>query len=274
MRNSLIVSAAAHATIVVLALVVFPSPEELSPVQTRALPVELITIGEVTNLKRQQKVEKPKPVEEPKPPQPKPVEKTRVEPKPEPAPPPPPEKKAEPMPDKAVEKEKEKEKPREVEKKKEAPKPPQKKPEKKKTFDPNQIAKLLDKSPDTSPKSEQYEAEEDFDAPVTDDPAAALTMSEMDAVRQRIQKCWNVRDFVGSADAGKLFAKIHVNLNQDGSVSGFPSIVETSRVPLSRLFAERAIQTVRDCAPYDFLPADKFGNWRDNTFNFDMSGMM
>lgn len=275
MRNSVLLSAAAHFVIVALALVAFPSPEELPSVQTRALPVELVTIDQVTNLKSTKKVEKPKPVEKPEPPKPEEPEKPVVEarPEPKPTPQPPPEEKAEPLPEKKVEKKEEKPKP--VEKKEDKkPTPPKKEPEKKKSFDPNQIAKLLDKSPDTARKTEALESTEDFESPVTDDPSAAMTMSEIDAVRQRVRQCWNVRDFVGSADADKLTATIRFALNQDGSLSGFPSISKTSGGSLSRLFAERAIQAVQKCAPYDFLPPDKFTSWRDMTLTFNLSEMM
>lgn len=274
MRNSVLLSAAAHVVIMALALVAFPSPEELPSVPTRALPVELVTIDQVTNLKSTKKVEKPKPVEKPEPPKPEEQEKPKNEPKPEPKPtPPPPEEKVEPIPDKQAEKREEKPKP--VEKKAEKkPTPPKKEPEKKKSFDPNQIAALLDKSPDKAPKSTPLESTEDFEAPATDDPFAAMTMSEIDAVKQRVQSCWNIRDFAGSADADKLTATVKFSLNQDGSLSGIPTIARTSGGSLSRLFGERAVQAVQKCAPYDFLPPDKFTSWRDMRLNFSMSEMM
>ena len=274
MRKPVLLSAAAHVVIVSLALVAFPSPEELPSVQTRALPVELVTIDQVTNLKSMKKVEKPKPVEKPEPPKPEP-EKPVAEPKPEPkpTPPPPPEEKAEIIQEKKVEKKEEKPKP--VEKKEEKkPTPPKKEPEKKKSFDPNQIAALLDKTPDTARKTEALESTEDFESPVTDDPSAAMTMSEIDAVRQKVQRCWNIRDFAGSADADTLSATIRFSLNQDGSLAGFPSIAKTSGGSLSRLFAERAIQAVQKCAPYDFLPPDKFTSWRDMRLDFSLADMM
>ena len=258
MRNSVLLSAAAHVVIMALALVAFPSPEELPSVPTRALPVELVTIDQVTNLKSTKKVEKPKPVEKPEPPKPEEQEKPKNE---------------EPIPDKQAEKREEKPKP--VEKKAEKkPTPPKKEPEKKKSFDPNQIAALLDKSPDKAPKSTPIESTEDFEAPATDDPFAAMTMSEIDAVKQRVQSCWNIRDFAGSADADKLTATVKFSLNQDGSLSGIPTIARTSGGSLSRLFGERAVQAVQKCAPYDFLPTDKFTSWRDMRLNFSMSEMM
>ena len=268
MRNPVLISAAAHVVVVALALVAFPSPEELPSVPTRALPVELVTIDQVTNLKSTKKVDKPKPVEKPEPPKPEEPVKAKAEPKPEPKPtPPPPEEKAEVVP------EKKEEKPKPVEKKEDKkPTPPKKEPEKK--FDPSNIAALLDKAPDKAPKSTPLESTEDFEAPATDDPAAALTMSETDALRQRVEQCWKVGRLLGAADADKLRATIRFGLNPDGSLVGPPTIVRSSGGAGSRLLAEHAIQAVQLCAPYDFLPADKYTSWRDNTFNFDLGGMM
>jgi hypothetical protein len=269
MRNPVLISAAAHVVIVALALVAFPSPEELPSVPTRALPVELVTIDQVTNLKSTKKVDKPKPVEKPEPPKPEEPVKAKAEPKPEPkpTPPPPPEKKAEVIP------EKKEEKPKPVEKKEDKkPTPPKKEPEKK--FDPSNIAALLDKVPDKAPKSTPLESTEDFEAPATDDPAAALTMSETDALRQHVGNCWIVSGSVGNADAEKLRATVRFGLNPDGSLSGVPVIVKKSSVTGSNEFAGSVIRAIQNCAPYDFLPADKYTSWRDNTFNFDLGGMM
>lgn len=275
MRKSVYLSAAAHVSVIALAFVAFPSPEELPSVQTRALPVELVTIDEMTNMKKQQKVEKPKPVEKPEPPKPQEVEKPTPEPKPEPTPtPPPPEEKAEPLPEKKVEKKEEKPKP--VEKKVEKPTPPQKEPEKKKTFDPNQIAALLDKTPDTSPKSEPTETvEEDFDAPVTDDPTARLTMSEIDAFKAQMQRCWSVP--AGAPNAEQLIVKIKVYLNQDGSLAGPPELMDRTQMLTGgsyyRAAAESAVRAIRMCQPFK-MPADKYTSWRELDIRFDPREML
>ncbi|MDO9126433.1 cell envelope integrity protein TolA [Parvibaculum sp.] len=273
MRNSVLLSAAAHVVIVALALVAFPSPEELPSVQTRALPVELVTIDEVTNLKRLKKVEKPKPVEEPEPPKPVEKEKPKPEPKPQPAPtpPPPPEEKVEPIPDKAVEK---KEPPKPVEKKVEKPKPPQKQPEPKKTFDPNQIAALLDKTPDSSSKPQpQQQSEQEFDTPVTDDPAAKLTMSEIDAFKVQMQRCWSVP--AGAPEP--IVVMIRVYLAQDGSLASPPELMDKTKLVTGgsyyRAAADSALRAIRLCQPFK-MPADKYTSWREIELKFDPREMM
>lgn len=273
MRNSVILSAASHVVIVALALVAFPSPEELPSVQTRALPVELVTIDEVTNLKRLQKVEKPKEIEKPEPPKPVEEDKPIAEPKPRPtpAPPPPPEEEVEPLPDKEAEK---KEPPKPVEKKVEKPKPPQKQPEPKKAFDPNQIAALLDKTPETSSKPQpQLEAEEEFETPVTDDPTAKLSMSEIDAFKVQMQRCWSVP--AGAPEP--IVVKIKVYLNQDGSIASPPELMDKSKLVTGgsyyRAAADAALRAIRLCQPFE-MPAEKYTSWREIDLNFDPREMM
>lgn len=276
MRKPLIFSVASHVAIMLFTFVAFPSPEELPAMETRALPVELVTIDEVTNLKRQQKVEKPKPVEEPAPPRPQEPAPPRPEPKPTPAPtpPPPPEEKVEPLPEKKVEKKEEKPKPAEKKEDKK-PTPPRKEPEKK-TFDPNQIAALLDKTPDRAPPPQpQQSADTEFDAPRTDDASAPLTMSEIDAFRAQMRRCWTVP--AGSPNAEQLVVRIKVYLNADGSLSGAPELQDRAQMltggPYYRAAAESALRAIRLCAPYK-MPADKYSRWRELDLKFDPREML
>jgi hypothetical protein len=234
----------------------------------------------MTNLKRQAKkiAETPKPVETPKPKpepeKPKPVQpEAKVEPEPAP---PEPEEKAEPIPDKTAEKKPEEKKP-------EPPKPEQKKPvvekkkpekPKKKAFDPTKIAALLNKIPDAASQPDEAKpTEEKADAPETDDPDSPMTVSELDALRQKINQCFNTGALAGTVDADKMFADVSFSLNEDGSVAGQVSIDKTGPGS-SRLLAEYARTAILKCAPYDKLPRDKFSSWRDVTATFTLSGMM
>lgn len=269
MRNSVFFSVAVHGLVVAIALASLPAPEELPTVETRALPVDIITVDELTNLKRLPKVEKP-PVDEPEPP--KEIERPKADAPPTPpppAPPPPPEQEPEPLPEKIVEK---KEPPKPVEKKVEKPAPP-KPPERK--FDPTQIAALLNKAPEAAAKPQPApKVEESVTADYTDDPTMQISLSEKDAVRQAVSRCYNVGDLVGGADADKLFATVRANFNQDGSVVGRPQVVRSGGGAGSRVLAERAVGAVLQCAPYAFLPLNKYQNWREMNLNFNLSGMM
>ena len=66
---------------------------------------------------------------------------------------------------------------------------------------------------------------------------------------------------------------MHFLLNTDGTVSGLPEVVNSSSDPLFPSTAQSAVSAVMDCQAYDFLPADKYDLWRDNTFNFNPNQM-
>jgi hypothetical protein len=282
MRRPLLYSVAVHAAVLIATMVALPSPQEIAPVQTRVLPVELLTVAEMTNLKRQAKkqVDKPKPVEKPAekpvPEKPKPVPQP-PEPKAEPEPTPPaPEVKPEPVPAKKAEKKPEEKKP-------EPPKPESKKavvdkkPEKKKkSFDPTKIAALLDKIPDTSAQpDEATPTEEKSDAPETDNPDQPLTLSEIDAFKVQMQKCWSVP--AGAANAADLIVKIKVYLNADGSLAQPPELADKTKLLTGDTFyraaADSAMRAIRRCAPFK-MPADKYNSWREIDLNFDPREML
>ena len=291
MRSSLLYSVGMHAIILGLAIVVLPSPEELPVVETRALPVDLVTIDEFTNLKRQMKTEKKveKPKEEPKPPAP-PRPEAKSEPKPEPTPPAPkstsqakpapkpePAPKAEPLPTKEAKKE-----PKPAPKEKPKPKPEKRVQKSTKTakssdsFDPTRLSALLNKLPeDSAPQQPRQKTETKVDSPRTDDPDMPLTMSEVDAFRVQMAKCWTVP--AGAAGAEKLAVKIRVFLNPDGSLGQPPELMDRTKLITGgatyRAAADAALRAVRLCQPFK-MPADKYNSWRELELNFDPKAML
>ena len=281
MRKPLIYSAVIHVLIVIVTIYGLPA-RKLEPVESKVLPVELLTVADVTNLKRLAKKlpPKPKPVEQPTPPEPKP-EPEKPKPTPTPAPekaeptPPEPEEKAEPIPDKEAEK------PKPEEKKPEPPKPEKKKPtpvkpvEKKKSkFDPNDIAALLNKQPKTSSEpAEAQESDKDINVEDQDDPTQPMTASQLDALRQKINQCFDAGFLSGSQDADKLYADLSFELAEDGSLVGTPSIDGTGPGASAQL-SVLARKAIVQCAPYDKLPRDSYQTWKDVTARFTLQGML
>lgn len=284
MRKPLTYSAVIHVVIMIATIYGMPA-RKLEPVESKVLPVELLTVADVTNLKRLAKKlpPKPKPVEQPTPPEPKPEpEKPKPAPAPAPAPekveptPPVPEEKAEPIPDKEAEK------PKPEEKKPEPPKPEKKKPtpekpvekKKKPKFDPNDIAALLNKQPKTSSEpAEAQESDKDINVEDQDDPTQPMTVSQIDALKQKINQCYDAGFLAGSQDADKLFAVISFELAEDGSVVGVPAIDETGPGASGQL-AVLARKAVVQCSPYDKLPKDNYGAWKEIKANFSVRGML
>jgi hypothetical protein len=103
----------------------------------------------------------------------------------------------------------------------------------------------------------------------------SLTMSEIDALKAKLAKCWNVP--VGAPDPAALVVPIRFHLNQDGTLAGAPELLSQGRMgdPYFRAAADSAMRAVHICGPYTDLPADKYEDWREITINFDpreMSG--
>ncbi|BBK39419.1 hypothetical protein STAQ_44970 [Allostella sp. ATCC 35155] len=208
------------------------------------------------------KPEPPKPVkaEQPKPEPPKPQVAAKPEPKKEAKPEPKREAKPEPKPDpKATAK---------AEPKKEAKPAPE--------FDVNAILNNLRPTP-TASRAEQRPAP--AAQPRTQVAAAApaaapalartLTSSEMDGVRQQIERCWS---FVGGGkEVQNIVVEIRVQMNPDATVRE-ARILDTGRGqsdPMFRSVAESARRAILnpECSPLR-LPRDKYDLWKSFTFIF------
>lgn len=100
--------------------------------------------------------------------------------------------------------------------------------------------------------------------------AASLSQSEIDALRAQIQQCWNPP--AGAAEAKNLIVKVRLMLNQDGSLSGEPQVVNSGGDGFFQVAAESATRAVRRCQPYK-LPIAKYEVWKDVEVTFDPRDM-
>ena len=287
MRRSALTSGIVHLVAVFFAIFglpyLSPTPRDLPP----PIAVELVTIADITTPpppKRQKAPPTPTPEPKPEPPQPKPEPEppkppeAKPEPPPQPEPPtlpeppapepppPPPKEAVDPVP--APE-------PPPVPKPK--PTPPKKEPPKKQQVNLDDIASLLDKR---RAKSAPEASEVDDPKPnksternVNDQP---LTMSEIDAARVQIEKCWNPP--VGAPNPEQLVVRIRVSYNPDGTLAGQPQlpdrdgIMRSGNVFLQRA-AESVVRAVLRCQPLK-LPQDKYNSWRDIEMTFNPKDML
>jgi outer membrane biosynthesis protein TonB len=315
MRVGPIVSILGHVAIVAWAIVGLPGAKPYPAEPVDAMPVELVEIGEITQLRLGSKTapdaeveraatvetdapEAP-PVEDagssqtsqdappvpepsevaalpdagaPPPPEPEPAEVSEPEPAPQEAEPAPPE-------------------PAPAEQPAEAPPPP-----KETTAAPAQASRTP-KSKPTPPKKVTQTATASAESKFNSDKISALldkqqpsgggtqtptgqaalgsskgktvskmTQSELDALRGQIQRCWNPP--VGATDGDQLVVKIRFSLNQDGTVSGGPTVENSGSHPFFRAAADSARRAVLRCQPYN-LPAAKYDTWDEVIVNFD-----
>ncbi|SRR5579885_4311 len=104
----------------------------------------------------------------------------------------------------------------------------------------------------------------------------AMTMDLVDALRNQISQCWTAP--VGAPHPEQLIVEMEVFLNPDGSVAQPPQLTADSAAavasnPFMRAAADAAKRAIFVCAPYK-LPADRYSLWRDITVTFDPRKML
>ena len=289
MRKSTFISAALHSAILLWALVAFPAAK-MDKAPLLAIPVDLATPSELTKIKAgtaeakdeaplagKPKEEKPEAVKEAKTPPEQSAaaaEKPETELKPEEKPKAETPKEAAPKPEaKKPEEKKAEEKPA---KPKEAAAAPPKKPKtaKKRDFNADRIAALLNKIPDAanepSPVLPSDETPSKKVRGQSNGTQMTMSVNEIDALRSRIAQCWSPPP--GGLGAGQIVVKLRLKLNEDGTLVGYPTVANSGSSPFFQAAADSAVRAVYQCQPYA-LPSDKYALWRDMILNFDPSEM-
>ena len=274
MRTGVTVSAGLHGAVLVLTMIAWPFSSPL-PADQIILPVELLTVADETNIMAQMRAEDAKPDETPA--EAPEVKTAAVEPETEPpselAPTPLDqdvkipeiaEDAAEPKPETPEPPVKPRPKP---------PAPP--KPRPKEDFNVDSIIGLLDQ------RQQEQTQEGPTPKPAANDQqlaavglASALTLSEMDAFRVQVGRCWNVP--VGAPNANELIVLMHIQLRPDGTLMAPPEFVDETRYNSGdayyRAAADAARRAVIQCQPYT-LPPQKYETWREIEMQFDPSMM-
>lgn len=101
---------------------------------------------------------------------------------------------------------------------------------------------------------------------------SAMTVDLADAISNKIAQCWSPQ--VGAPRSQELVVDFDLLLNQDGSVASANSDDLQSNDPYTRAAASAARRAIYECAPYT-LPRDRYSQWHEiNPFHFDPSRMM
>lgn len=96
---------------------------------------------------------------------------------------------------------------------------------------------------------------------------ARLTQTELDGLRDAIQRCWSLPP---GYSAGREFqAKVKTRLTRSGEVEGRVNVVSvTGFSGGSSFLVKNAVKVaIQDCAPYK-LPANKYAEWQDLEVTF------
>ncbi len=304
MRNAAIISGVFHVLVIgvmYFGLPLFQKPDEID--SPPIIEIEFARVTDVTNPPEPEPEKQPEPKEEP----PEPTANAKNEPEP---PPPLPEPEPEPAPAEAQPPEPEEEKEEKVaapqpepNKAEEEPEPeeakampppkvrpetvkkkPQTPEKKKKKFDANRLAAMLDKKLQES-DSQRLETKKTDDRKAADKTAARptqrrriaapVTISERDRIKAHIMRNWNPN--LGAPGADKMQVRIRIFLKSDGSLSRPPEIIDEFRAgqgdQVYRPFAESAVRAVLKSDPLP-VPLDKYEAWREIEFTFSLKDML
>ena len=261
MRRGVIGSTTLHVAVIGAAMIVWPHALDMSSETPPVVPVELVTIADVTNIAPTVKEEQPNEQEPEAMTAPDEIKEAEI----------PPQDIAEPEPPELNPDASEPEP---------APKPstpsPRMKPAPdKKQFDVDSILAMLDKrTPKSAPPANARIAERTMRGMGERN---AMTMDLEDALRNQIAPCWSPP--LGAPSGSEVVVDFDLLLNSDGSVARPPQLDANSAAaaaanPYTRAAAEAARRAIYKCAPYR-LPADRYDQWREiNPFHFDPRQMM
>ena len=262
----------AHGVALYGGLVLYKAP--IKPFdETVIVPVELVAVADVSNVRATIKPPKPEPIKEPEPePEPMTLETPMVnaeakgdlqerveevvEPEPEPV------KVAEALPDP--------EEPPEEIIPPETPEPP-KEPQ---VVDLDKLAGLVNRVREQAPeKNQQKTLQSETNNYVFADTAQAgigegtqMTLSELDALQSAMYKCWSIP--AAAPNPEELIVPVKVSLFLDGYVEQVKLGSFKRLNHFHELAADEALRAVQKCQPYDFLPEEKYSQWREMTLNF------
>lgn len=312
MKRPAIYSALLHLGIFILWTVGFYNPFRRTLDEQKPIMIEFVNIDEISRAPvlapqdvqepdlppNPEPTEEPEVKEEPKPdpvkqevfPESQPEQKEATPPEPE-APKPDPV--AEPIPDptpKIEEKKEEKPQPsKEVEKKEEKKQEKveinldKKKEQKKKTEDDKKEKKKIDDDFDTLLNNVEKESKKDksqkknsgkIKGAPADKVGDVVTASEVDAIRQKISRCWIVPN--GARDIQDLVVDVDMKIAKDGTVIE-AKIADRSRMASDSRFraaadsAQRAVLDPR-CNPLPLNP-EKYEQWKELTLSFNPKDM-
>jgi len=100
---------------------------------------------------------------------------------------------------------------------------------------------------------------------------ANLTSEEIAGFAAHVQGCWTA--LPGAAQDSKLTVFIRVRLRRDGSLAGNPEPLGGSASMQALALLKNSLETLKHCAAYTALPADKYDEWSVLDLHFTPSGI-
>ncbi len=143
---------------------------------------------------------------------------------------------------------------------------PQRSQETESEFDPTEMAALLNKVDPSGGGALDSTQDASLGSENETNAVADMTQSEIDALRSAIEACWNPP--IGTEAVEGMVVPLRIEFNIDGSIASPPQIKSIPPGPVGQATADAAAWAVQVCAPYTFLPPEKYENWRVVNINF------
>jgi hypothetical protein len=152
---------------------------------------------------------------------------------------------------------------------------PRPKPRTPSALDTSRIAALIDRSkqtqaPPTPAPVDNTEQIEDAikRSQISQMEARRATITLQALIRSKVERCWSIP--AGAKQSDDLAVRIKIYLRPDGTLQRPPDLQDRSRLsdPFYRAAAESAERAIRRCAPYE-LPREQYELWRELIFTFD-----
>ena len=276
MRVASAISTGLHAAVLLWALVSFSGKTfEVTPAES--LPVDLVSEKDFSQMtqgvKKAPKLDMPKPLVEkkgdPKPvedPAPKITEKPEVKATAQKTPEPQPLPKPDPIAEKLKKQDEQKQAKAEPQ-----PLPPKKPVRQQPKFDADKIAALLDKR---DPQRHAAAGADINPAPglgTARGTAAALSQSEIDALRARLMSLWNPP--VGAQDADQFQVTIRIRFKRDGTLEMGPQVLTSGSGAQFNAIRDSAVRAVLVGQPFTMLRPEHYDVWKEMDFTFDTKEM-
>jgi hypothetical protein len=91
------------------------------------------------------------------------------------------------------------------------------------------------------------------------------------AFKAHLQHCWVAP--AGAGDAKKLKVVIRVSLDRAGRLTREPTLLEATASAAGPAVVANAMRALRQCEPYNFLPPEKYEDWKILDLRFSRNGV-
>jgi colicin import membrane protein len=160
-----------------------------------------------------------------------------------------------------------------VEAKAEAKTPPRKEQPK---FDPRKVEQLLDKRVPQRVAATGDVVNSNVGMGAPNASSNQLSLSEIDAFRRHLAKCWTPPP--GATSARRVVVPITIWLTTDRTLDlerkSNPRVEMKATDPYSLAMIESAVRAIMKCQPYTMFSLPKYENWKELSIDFDPYEML